>query len=195
MSGATVDGIERFEGARCPDDEAAEMASGSELEEVEREDGTGFYAGDVAECTRELPAVAFGVVDDEGAAALAVASSSKFTFTGAKLAGFLNFVNVGGCSDGFEEIECGRGTGDGCGFKDFGVDDEGDFGDGGDLVTAGHKESWNGGCGEGGYGCESLLAKVDLLVPLSPNFGRCEHAAGSAHVSECCLSCAVGSSS
>ena len=42
---------------------------------------------------------------------------------------------------------------------------------------------------------DSLLAKVDLLVPLSPNLGRSEHATRSAHVTESGLSSTVGSSS
>lgn len=36
---AAVDGIESGERRRCPDDEASEVAAGSELEEVEREHG------------------------------------------------------------------------------------------------------------------------------------------------------------
>ena len=44
-------------------------------------------------------------------------------------------------------------------------------------------------------GNSSLLAKVDLLVPLSPDLGRSEHATRSAHVTESSLSSTVSSSS
>ena len=37
----------------------------------------------------------------------------------------------------------------------------------------------------------SLLVQVDLLVPLSPDLGGCEHATGPALVTEGCLTCSV----
>ena len=50
--------------------------------------------------------------------------------------------------------------------------------------------------GGGGWrGTFSLLAKVDLLVPLSPDLGGCEHTTRSAHVTESSLSSTVSSSS
>lgn len=42
--GAAVDFVERGEGRGCPDHETAEVSTGSELEEVEREDGAGLDA-------------------------------------------------------------------------------------------------------------------------------------------------------
>ena len=78
-------------------------------------------------------------------------------------------------------------------------------------MTAGEEESRDRGSSQGRNGSESptkvslvdleigvgssLLAKVDLLVPLSPDLGRSEHATRSAHVSESSLSSTVGSSS
>ena len=77
-------------------------------------------------------------------------------------------------------------------------------------MTAGKQESWDGGCSQGGNGSISpavvsmlkilggvfsLLAKVDLLVPLSPDLGGCEHTTRSAHVTESSLSGTVSSSS
>ena len=49
--------------------------------------------------------------------------------------------------------------------------------------------------GGGWRGTFSLLAKVDLLVPLSPDLGGCEHTTRSAHVTESSLSSTVSSSS
>ncbi len=78
-------------------------------------------------------------------------------------------------------------------------------------MTTGKQESWDGGCSQGGNGSISpavvsmlkilggavfsLLAKVDLLVPLSPDLRGCEHATRSAHVTEGSLSSSVSSSS
>ena len=41
----------------------------------------------------------------------------------------------------------------------------------------------------------SLLSKVDLLVPSPPDLGGCEHATGTAHVTECCLTSTVSTTS
>jgi hypothetical protein len=165
--GGAVDVVEGGEGRRGPDDEAAEVAAGRELEEVEREDGRRLDAGQVAERLGDLLAVDLGVVDDQGPAALAVAAATELALTGAELAGVLDLVDVGRGADGLEEGEGGRGAGDGGALEDLGVDDERDLGDGGDLVAAGEEEGWDGRGSQGRDGCEALLAQVDLLVPLS----------------------------
>ena len=46
-------------------------------------------------------------------------------------------------------------------------------------------------CDVGGLRFCVLLAKVDLLVPLAPDLGGCEHASGAAHVTEGGLTGAV----
>jgi hypothetical protein len=142
--GGSVDAIESLEGGGGPDDEAAQMSTWGELEEVQCEDGRGLYAGDVAEGARELNAVDFWVVDDEGAAALSVTAATEFTLTCAELSGGLDLVNVCGSTDWFEESVGGGGLGDSCVGEDLGVDDERNFWDRGDLVTAGKEKSWDG---------------------------------------------------
>ena len=49
-------------------------------------------------------------------------------------------------------------------------------------MTTGHEERGAGRCSNGRSSCETLLAEVDLLVPLAPDLGGCEHASGTAHV-------------
>ena len=75
------------------------MSTWGKLEEVQCEDGGGLYAGDVAECAREFNAVDFGVVDDEGAAALSVTAATELTLACTKLSGGLDLVNICGCTD------------------------------------------------------------------------------------------------
>ena len=132
-----VQGVERGEGRRRPDDEAAQVAARRELQQVEREDAARLDAGDVAEGLDELLAVGLGLVDDEGPAALLVPAPTKFPFSGAKFAGGGDFGNVGSGADGAEERERFFGLDDGRLVEGAGRDDEGDFGHGGDLVAAG----------------------------------------------------------
>jgi len=135
--GGAVDIIEGGEGGRGPDDEAAEVAPRGQLQQVHREDGVGFHAGDVAEGAHELLAVFLRVVDHEGAAALAVAPPAQFSFSGAEFAGGAHFADVRAGADGGEEGSCCGGFGDGGVGEGAGGDYEGDFGDGADLVAAG----------------------------------------------------------
>lgn len=78
---ALVDGVELLDGRGSPDDEAAEVTTRGELEEVEGIDGAGLDTGDVAEALGDVLAVGLGAVDDEGTAALAVAAASELTLT------------------------------------------------------------------------------------------------------------------
>lgn len=146
LGGGAVDLVERLEGGRGPDDEAAEVATGRELEEVERGDGAGLDAGDVAEAGHELLAVDGGVVDDEGTAALAVAAATELALAGAELLGLLDLLEVRAGTDGLEDGQGAGGLGGSASLEDGGVDDEGNLGDAEDLVTAGEEE----GSGSGG---------------------------------------------
>ena len=78
-------------------------------------------------------------------------------------------------------------------------------------MASGKEEGRNGAGGDGRGSCESsaealvsdcpvyelnssscvLLSQIDLLVPLSPDFGGCEHATFSTHVAEGGLASAV----
>jgi len=75
--------VEKGESTLCPDDEAAKMTTRGELEEIESLDAGEFDTGEVAECLYD--AVVFAV-DDERAAALAVATVAHLSLSGAECA-------------------------------------------------------------------------------------------------------------
>lgn len=207
-SGA-VDLVESLEGGGGPDDEATEVTAGSELEEVEAEDGCGLNTGDVAESTHELLAVDVGVVDDERTAALAETAVPELTLTGAHGAGLLDLDELRAGAESLQESNGGLGLGESGALEGLGVNDQRNFGDVGDAVAAGEKERRDGRSSEGRSGSEAPvvislvhsrplvnpinvpLANVDLLVPLPPDLGGSEHATGAALVTESSLTSTV----
>lgn len=158
--GGAVDGVEGLEGGGGPDDEAAEVATGGELEEVEREDGAGLDTGDVAEGTDELLAVGLGVVDDQGAAALAGAAVAELTLTGADLARLGDLEELGAGTESLEEGNGSLGLGHGSVVEGLGVDNERDLGDVGDTVATGEEKGGNRGGSEGRGGCEAPISSI-----------------------------------
>lgn len=110
---AAVDLVERRKRGRRPDDEAAEVAAGRELEQVEREDGARLDAGDVAAGLDDLAAVLLRAVDDERPAALLVSAPSQLTLAGPDLARLARLVDVGTGAERAEKSEGGRGLNDG----------------------------------------------------------------------------------
>jgi hypothetical protein len=184
LGGGTVDLVKSLEGRRGPDDEATEVTTRGELEKVHGEDGASLNTGNVAESGNELLAILAGVVDNKGTTALTVAAVSELTLTGTELLGSLDLLEVRACTDGLEEGDGSRGLADGGVAKGGRVDDKRDLGNGGDLVTAGHQEGGGRRGSNGRGGSETLLAKVDLLVPLAPDLGGSEHATGTAHVTK-----------
>lgn len=97
--GGAVDLVQGGEGGRGPDDEAAEVSTRGELEEVQGEDGRGLDTGNVAECANDLLTIDFGVVDDQRTAALAVTAATELTLTSAELAGLLDLLDIWGCTN------------------------------------------------------------------------------------------------
>lgn len=189
------DAVEGLEGSAGPDDEAAHVATRSQLEEVKSTDGAGLNTSNVAESVRQLLAVNLRVEDDEGTTALSVTATTELALSSAELAAGLDLADISTGTDALEKLERGAGLGDTGVGEDLGVHDEGHLRDGLDLVAAGHDKGRAGGRGQRGGGREALLVEVDLLVPLSPDLGRGEHASGSAHVTERSLTSTVGSSS
>lgn len=115
--GAAVDGVESSKCRRTPDDESAEVSTWCELKEIKREDRAGLNTGDIAERADKVLAVGFGVVDDEGSAALTVAATSHFSFTSAEFAGCLDLADVRTSTDSLEESQSCGGLGDGRSFE------------------------------------------------------------------------------
>lgn len=118
-SGRTIDLVERGESRRSPDNEASEVATGCELQEVEGKDGGCFDTRDVTESMNQLLAVFMWVVDDQGATSLAVATSSELSLPGSQFAGAGDLFHVRACTDCFEKLDGSGGAGDGCAFKTF----------------------------------------------------------------------------
>lgn len=204
LGGGAVDLVEGLEGSRGPDDEAAQVATGGELQQVQGGDRAGLNTGDVAEALDDLLAVDNGVVDDERAAALAMAAATELALAGTQLLGALDALDVGTRADGLEESQGGGGAADGGRVEELRVDDQGHFGDSHDLVATGEEQRGGGRGGQGGADgvapvfeslagvlfrwkpsrSNSLLALVDLDVPAAPDLGGSEHAAGTAHVTK-----------
>ena len=182
--GGAVDLVQGVEGGGGPDDEAAEVTTGGELEEVEGVDGGGLNTGDVAEGTDKLLAVGLGVVDDQRTAALAEAAVTQLTLTGAHLAGLLDLDELVTGTKGLQEGNSGLGLGQGSTLEGLGVNNEGDLGDLGDAVATGEEEGGDGRSSQSRSGSETLLVQVDLLVPLAPDLGGSEHATRAALVTE-----------
>ena len=152
--------VEGLESGGGPDNEATEVTTRGELEEVEGEDGGGLNTGDVAESTDELLAVGLGVVDDKGTAALAEAAVTELTLTGAHLLGLLDLGEVGAGTEGLEEGNGGLGLGESGVLEGLGLNDEGNLGDVGDTVTAGEEQSGDGRSSEGRGGSETSISLV-----------------------------------
>lgn len=170
--------VEGSEGALSPDDEASEMASRSELEEVESGNSDGFDSRDIAEGTSEVSLLS---VDDKGTASLYIASVSQLSLSGTDLLGILDVLDV---LVGSELLEEGDGVLGLLESLEASIgDDEGDFGDGLDSVSTGKNERGQRGGGKGRGDGEASLVEIDLSVPLSVDLVGSEHTSSTAHVS------------
>lgn len=172
LGGGAVDVVEGLEGSRGPDDEATEVTTRGELEEVQGVDIAGLDTGHVAEALDELLAVGGGVVDDQGTAALAVAAATELALTGAELLGVLGLEDIGGGTDGGQELESSGSLGSSSTLEDGGVDNQGDLGDLGDLVTTGQQKRSDGRGGDGRGDGVPTLGLRHLDVPLAPDSRR-----------------------
>jgi len=193
VSGAlvgTIDGVKLLEGIRGPDDEATNVASRGKAEEVESVDVGKLDAGNVAESSGQGGGF---VVDEDGAEALDITSSSHLALSGADLLGVDDTLNVGVSVDVLQESNSLGGLVDG--VDGLVVNNERDLGDLVDAVTTGHDE---GGDGRGSNGRDqsiSALVDVDLSVPSSPDLSGGKHTSTTAHVTEGSLAGSVGTTS
>lgn len=202
--GRREDGVQSREGRGGPDDEAAQVTTWGELEEVQGSDGRGLDTGDVAESANQLTAVGLGVVDDQGTAALAVAAVSQLTLSCAQFAGLLDLDDIWAGTDSLQQSDGSGGLDESGALDSLAGDDERNLGDGGDAVATGEEESWDGAGSDGGSSSESpatcvsirrkigvcvrlsiiLLTQVNLLMPLSPDLGWREHTTRAALVTK-----------
>ena len=165
--GGAVDAVEGLESGGGPDDESAEVTTRSQLEEVQGVDGAGLNTGQVAGTGDELLAVNSGVVDDQGATTLAVAAATKLSLTGAELLGLLGLLDIGGGSDSLQDSQGSAGLGSGTVLESGGVDDEGNLGDGGDLVATGEQQRGDGGGGKSRGSSESPVGEFSIFILMS----------------------------
>jgi hypothetical protein len=164
LGGAAVDGVESGEGVGRPDDETAKVTTRGELEEVEGVDVAALDTGDVAEGLEELLAVLGRVVDDQGAATLDVATVPQLTLTGAELAGVLDLLDIGGGTDGGEEVDGLGGLLHGTVGEGGAGDDERDLRDGTDAVATGEEKGSAGRGSNGGNGGETPEKNVSFPI-------------------------------
>lgn len=165
LGGAAVDGVKGGEGVGRPDNETAKVSTRGELEEVEGVDVAGLDTGKVAESGDEVLAVLGGVVDDQGAATLDVATVPQLTLTGAELAGVLDLLDIGGGTDSLEEVDSLGGLLQGTVGEGGAGDDEGNLRDGTNAVATGEDKGSAGRSSNGGNGGETPGRMLVFPVP------------------------------
>ena len=149
LGGGAVDLVESLEGSRGPDDKAAQVATRSQLEEVEAEDRTSLNARDVPETFEKIASVDFGVVDDKRTTALSEAAASHLALAGAHCPRVLDFAELATGADSVEEGNGLLGLAAETIIKRGRIDNKRDLGNRHDLVSASHQQ---GGNTRGGYG-------------------------------------------
>lgn len=139
---ALVDSVKLLDGRGGPDDETTEVTTGCELEEIESIDGAGLDTGDVSEALDEILSIDLGAVDNEGTTSLAVTAASELALSGAELLGSLSLLNIRAGTDSLEQTKSdGRLNGR---AESGRVDNEGNLGNGSDLVATGHQKGSDG---------------------------------------------------
>jgi len=182
--------VKLLEGRFGPNDEASEMSSRGELEEVEVMDAAELNTGNVSESTNES---VFLVVNDQRSPPLDVTSVPHFTLSGTNMLRVDDFLDVGVGVEGLEDGDGDPGLLD----VDEGAifHDEGDLGDLIDSVSSSHDQRGGGRGGEGGGERISSLVLVHASMPSSIDLGGTEPASSSTHVSESSLTGAMSTTS
>lgn len=163
LGGGSVDAVKSLESTGGPDDESAEVTTGSELEEVESGDGAGLDTSDVAESGDELLAIGLGGVDDKRTTSLAVAAATELALTSTDLLGVLDLADVLTGTDSLQETESSGSLGDGSSLEDSRVDDQRNLRDRVDLVSTGLEQGNGRGGSEGGTdGISPIFRPLDF---------------------------------
>jgi len=180
LSVGTEDVVEGLEGIGSEDDEAAEVTTGGELEQVKSVDIAHINTGEVTGTSLDVGVLV--TVDDKGTLGHLETGVSLLVGTSTHGLGSANSLQVLSGTDGFEGGEEGLG-----GVNVKGINDEGELGNLVDVVTSGQNEGSDSGGSEGRGDGVSLLVDVDTSVPLSPDLEGSEHATLTAHVTESSL--------
>jgi len=188
LSVGSKDLVELLEGVLGEDNESSEVTTWGELEEIESGDIAGVNSWEVSGGSLD-DWVLIGV-DDQRSLAESEASGSHLSLSWSHS---LGFAGTGEIVSESEVSESGEHTLGGVSLK--GVNNEWELWDGVNLVSSGLDERSAGGSGESGCNGISLLVKVDLSVPLSPDLEWSKHASLTAHVTEGGLTGSVGTRS
>jgi len=170
-----------------PDDESAEVTTGSELLEVKSGDVADVDSGDVSDSLDELSILI--AVDEERSLLQLESLGSELADTRSGGLAFNDSLDIFPSTDSLEESDGILGLFDGF---ELVFNDAGDVGDGGESVSSGHNEGDVSGGSQSRGNSVSLLLEVDLSVPSSPGLEGSEHSSLSAHVTEGTLSGSVG---
>lgn len=169
--------VKSGEGVLGEDAESAEVSTRGELEEVEAVHAASVNTNEVA--SGALEQGVFVSVDEEGALAHHEAGRSHLTLTSACALGKTGTDDIVVSANLAEGDEESLG-----GLKVEGVNNEGEFGNRLDGVTASLDEGSAGSSGEGRSDSVALLVEVDLAVPFAPDLQGGVHARFTAHVTE-----------
>ena len=181
----TEDVVEGLESVLGEDDESAEVATGSQLEQVESGDVADINAGQVA--SSSLHGGVGIAVDDKRTLA---EHEAGVPHLGLASAFALLGVSAEQVSGGASVLEGGKEV---LGALDVEVvNNEGELGDIIDSVTTGLDEGSAGGGSQSRGNGVSVLVDVGLSVPSSPDLEGSEHATLTAHVAESTLTGSVG---
>lgn len=185
MSGDFVecskDLIESTESTLSPDNEATEVTTRSELEEVEPPYIDELNTRNIAEGFDDTLIL---VVNNKRATALTVPAVPEFALSSTELARVGDLDDIRVSFEGLQESNSLLGLGERFGGARY---NKRNFLDLFDAVATGEDEGRESGSGESGYNSEAALILIDLDVPLAPGFGGCEHASSTAHVTESSL--------
>jgi hypothetical protein len=184
LSRGAVHLLEALESTLRPDDEATEVATRGELEEVKEVDIGNVDTTDVAEGILS----GAGVEDQKGTLAGDVAAVTPLTLRGADVAAGINLLDISEGLDGREELDGLGGlveSGDGI------INDERDLRDGVDAVAAGRHQGGHSGGGEGRGNGKTALVLVDVAVPAAERLRGGVHVSSTAHVTVGTLARAV----
>ena len=165
------------EGVLGEDAESAEVSTRGELEEVEAVHAAGVNTDEVASGALEQGVLVS--IDEERALAHDEAGRSHLALSSTCALGQTSADDIVVSADlakGNEESLSG--------LEVKGINNEGEFGDGLDGVTASLDEGSAGSGGESGGDGVTLLVEVDLTVPFAPDLQGGVHARFTAHVTE-----------
>jgi len=174
---SSEDSVELLEGGLSPYDEATKVTSRGKEQEVQCGHTSNLNTSQVSESALGRGSLVSN--NDEG---------SNLDFLGsvpqASLASiFGNVLASVNISIGLELGKEGKGIlGLGEGFDGIGGNNQGDFGDGRDVMSTSHDKSGHSGGSQGRGNSVPLLVDVHLAVPPSPGACGSEHSSTTAHV-------------